>query len=42
MKAWGKAVVTEYEGGVNNLDFQVVRFETEEVNCFFEGTNVIF
>jgi general stress protein 26 len=42
MQAWGKAVVTEYEGGVNNLDFQVVRFETEDANCFFEGTNVIF
>jgi general stress protein 26 len=42
MQAWEKAIVTEYEGGVNNLDFQVVRFETEDANCFFEGTNVIF
>jgi general stress protein 26 len=42
MQAWEKATVTEYEGGVNSPDFQVIRFETQDVNCFFEGTSVSF
>jgi general stress protein 26 len=42
IQAWEKATVTEYEGGVNDPDFQVIRFETQDVNCFFQGTSVSF
>jgi general stress protein 26 len=42
LQAWEKAAVTDYKCGVADPDFQVIRFSTDEINCFFSGNSVMF
>ena len=40
-RAWETSNI-DYKDGVDDPDFQVIRFEIEEINCFFDGNSVTF